>query len=176
VGPFRVTSQDKDHPFVFVQLMTSANVADPPGARVGATAPGYGPWLGDEEFLVVQPPQQFLSHYVFFTDPAYPTTNLVITRVKTAGSFQDVNIDCLGTIPAASWKDVGTSGLYQVTNVDLVRAAIGVGTCKNGRHVADSKGPIGVIVWGEDSYSSYAYPAGGNAATLTTATVPASPK
>jgi hypothetical protein len=74
------------------------------------------------------------------------------------------------------WQPVGSSGKYQVTDVDLLRAAIPSGTCTNGRHTAESAAPFGIVVWGEDSYSSYAYPAGGNAAQLTTVTVPATPK
>src|SRR5262249_11170148 len=122
----------------------------------------WQPMLGDEEFTIILPPAQFLSKYVFFTDPTYPTTNLVLTRIAGPGGFQDVTVDCIGTV--GGWQPVGTSGKYQVTDVDLLRAAIPVGTCTNGRHEAESKAPFGVVVWGEDSYSSYAYPAGGNAA------------
>jgi hypothetical protein len=115
------------------------------------------------------PPGQFLSHYVFFTDPAYPTTNLAITRVKTASGFHDVTVDCLGKV--GGWQPVGAGDRYEVTTVDLLRADVGVNNCANGRHVADSEGPFGIVVWGLDSYSSYAYPAGGNAAQLTDAVV-----
>jgi hypothetical protein len=48
-----------------------------------------------------------------------------------------------------------------------VRADIGVNGCKNGHHLAESEGPFGLVVWGLDSYSSYAYPAGGSALALT---------
>ena len=67
------------------------------------------------------PPGQFMSKYVFFTDPTYPTTNLVLTRVAGPNGFQDVTVDCLGTV--GGWQAVGTSGKYQVTDVDLLRAA-----------------------------------------------------
>jgi hypothetical protein len=171
-GPFRVTSQDADHPFAFAQLMPTANVDG--GSRPGATAPSYPPMLGDEEFVIVQPPPEFLSYYVFFTDPTYPTTNLVITRAKGPGGFADVEIPCLGKV--GGWQSVGAKGDYEVTNVDLVRAGVPVGSCQNGRQTAKSAAPFGLVVWGEDSYSSYAYPAGGNAAKLSNVTVPATPK
>src|SRR5258708_8426883 len=100
--------------------MDTANVSG--GSRPGAIAPGYGPQLGDEEFVIMLPPAQFLSKYVFFTDPAYPTTNIVLTRVKTAKGFLDVKLDCLGTV--GGWTAVGGSGNYEVTNVDLVRAGV----------------------------------------------------
>lgn len=170
-GAFRVQSQDDLHPFATAQIMPTANLDG--GSRPGATAPGYPLNLGDEEFVVMLPPAQFLSMYVFFTDPTYPTTNLVLTRVAGPSGFADVTVDCLGTV--AGWEPVGTSGKYEVTNVDLLRAAIASGTCANGRHTAQSTAPFGLVVWGEDSYSSYAYPAGGNAAQLTAVTVQPTP-
>jgi hypothetical protein len=176
-GSFRVASQDADHPFAAAQMMDTANV--PSGSVPGASEAycatfGFGPMLGDEEFVVMLPPAQFLSKYVFFTDPTYNTTHLVVTRVKTAKGFSDVNVDCLG--PISGWQPVGTDGKYEVTTVDLVRAGTGVGTCVNGRHDAQSEGPFGIVVWGLDCYSSYAYPAGGNAASLSTLTVPPVPR
>jgi hypothetical protein len=152
--------------------MDTCNI--PGGTREGALAPGFGMLLGDEEFVVLLPPQQFLSNYVFFTDPTYPTTNLALTRVRTPSGFQDVEVDCLGVI--AGWKPAGASGDYEVVTVDLLRANISNKTCQNGRHTAKSKGPFGIVVWGLDSYSSYAYPAGGYAAPLTTVVVPPEPK
>ena len=159
---FRVRSQDEKHPFALAQLMDTANL--PGGSRPGATAPGFGLLLGDEEFVIVLPPAQFLERYAFFTDPTYATTNLVLTRVKQADVFSPVTVDCLGEI--GGWKPVGQDGIFEVTTVDLVRADIGVNGCKNGHHVAESEGPFGVVVWGLDSYSSYAYPAGGSATAL----------
>jgi IgGFc binding protein len=171
-GAFHAQSQDAMHPFATAQIMPTANL--PGGSRPGATAPTYPPLLGDEEFVVMLPPAQFLAKYVFFTDPTYPTTNLVLTRGKGATGFQPVTVDCLGAV--TGWTPVGTSGQYEVTNVDLLRAGIASGTCTNGGHTAESTAPFGLVVWGEDSYSSYAYPGGGNAAQLTTVTVPATPK
>ena len=130
--------------------------------------------LGDEEFTILLPPPQFLSKYVFFTDPTYPTTNLVLTRVKGANGFENVTVDCLGKV--TGWQPVGASGTYEVTNVDLLRANVASGTCVNGGHTATSPAPFGLVVWGEDSYSSYAYPGGGNAARLSTVMVPPTPQ
>ncbi len=171
--PFQVSSQDADHPFAMAQIMNSAYFIGIGNLRPGAVEPGWDQMLGDEEFVVMLPPAQFLQHYVFFTDPSYPTTNLVLTRNKTSSGFHDVVIDCLGTV--TGWQDVGASGNYQVADVDLIRADVAVGNCANGRRVADSEGPFGIVVWGLDSYSSYAYPAGGNAAQLTETVVPPIP-
>jgi hypothetical protein len=158
-GPFKVTSQDAMHPFYVGQYMSGCQVTS--GSRPGANdAIGAGfACLGDEEYVNILPPAQWLSSYVFFTDPTYTTTNLVVTRKAGTTGFQDVTIDCLGTI--SGWQPVGTSGEYQVTNVDLQRLTP-VGTCTNGRHTASSAGAFNIMVWGLADFSSYAYPAGGN--------------
>ncbi len=166
--PFEISSQGDTHPFALTQLMDTANL--PGGTRPGATAPGFAPALGDEEFVIVLPPGQFMNRYVFFTDPTYATTNLVFTRVDAGDGFQDVEVDCLGTI--TGWQPVGDGGAYEVATADLMRADIGVNGCENGLHEASSDAPFGLVVWGLDSYSSYAYPAGGNALELTDVEVP----
>ncbi|AKV00780.1 hypothetical protein AKJ09_07443 [Labilithrix luteola] len=171
-GPFVVKSQDGNHPFYVGQMMTGGWVAS--DSRPGATPrDDNDATLGDEEYVNVPAPAQYLSKYVFFTDPTYPTTNLVIVRKKTAGGFGDVSVDCLG--PITGWKPMGTGGNYEMTNVDLLR--VGSSTnCQNGGHVATGTGPFGLIVWGLDGYASYAYPAGGNFATINSVVVPANPR
>jgi hypothetical protein len=160
---FVVSSQDAMHPFGFAQIMPTANLVG--GSRPGAHPSMYGPQLGDEEFVILFPPDQFLSRYVFFTDPTYWTTNLALVRVPDAmGTFQPVTVDCLGVV--SGWMPAGAAHAYEVTTVDLVRAGVGVGSCTNGHHVASSTAPFGVVVWGTDAYASYAYPAGGNARQL----------
>jgi len=150
VGPFVVKSQDKDHPFYLGQLMT------------GCFAGGQD-CLGDEEFVNLLPPAQFLRKYVFFSDPTYPTTNLVVVRAKDSG-FKDVKLDCAGQL--SGWKPVGASGEYEITNIDLIRNGQPNGQCNNGPHVAESEGRFGIMVWGLDNASSYGYPAGGSVAPI----------
>jgi hypothetical protein len=176
---FRVTSQDKNHPFYVGQIMPGCYVTggyptgpDRPGC--GSSPTGTGCCLGDEEFVNLLPPAQFLQKYIFFTDVTYSTTNLVFTRVKGTTGFQDVTLDCAGTL--SGWQPVGTEGLYETTNVDLVRSQIPNGTCNNGPHTASSTAPFGLVVWGLDQTSSYAYPAGGNVAAINTVVVPPIPK
>jgi hypothetical protein len=175
VGGFVVKSQDDKHPFYVGQGMPGCSVTS--GSRPGITMPppfGLGNCLGDEDYVVTLPPAQYLAKYVFFTDPTYATTNLALTRVKTASGFKDVNVACIGNV--SGWKPMGTSGKYEYTNVDLVRANMGVGTCKNGGQTATSDGPFGVTVWGLDVYASYGYPAGGNVGSINTVVVPPTPK
>ena len=107
-SPFVVSSQDAQHPFYISAHMTGANTVNGNTSADGR---------GDPEFVDVIPPAEFLSSYVFFTDPTYPETNLVVTRVRGPAGFTDVNLDCAGTLQG--WMPVGTSGLYEYTRVDL---------------------------------------------------------
>ena len=145
--PFTVKSADDQHPFYLAGHMTgwTALPIDVSGA-------------GDPETVNTVPPQQWLSSYVFLTDPTYGTTNLVFTRQKAGSSFQDVTLDCVGTL--TNWRPVGTAGAYETTSVDLVVDAENQGACTNGVHAAHSAAPFGLTVWGWDFAVSYAYPAG----------------
>jgi hypothetical protein len=169
VGGFIIHSQDSDHPFAIAQIMPSANV--PGGSRPGAVtdAAMFGGALGDEDFLLLLPPEQFRSKYVFFTDYTYATTNLVVTRQKGPGGFADVTVDCLG--PLDQWKPLGGSGEFEYTTVDLLRANVPTNSCTNGRQSASSSGHFGLSVFGLDTYSSYSYPAGGSAAKLSSVVI-----
>jgi hypothetical protein len=169
---FTVSSQDASHPFYVGQIMPGCMVTSGsrPGSNPNNTTFFGSDCLGDEEFVNILPPAQFLSKYIFFTDPTYATTNLVFVRVKGATGFQDVTLDCAGTL--TGWQAVGAGGQYEITNVDLVRGTTPNGTCNNGPHTAQSTGPFGLMVWGLDSYSSYAYPAGGNVAPINTVVIP----
>jgi len=175
-GGFTVKAQDDKHPFFVSQLMTGCMVSG--GSRTGCSQAAISKFgsccLGDEEYVIVVPPAQFLQKYVFFTDPTYPTTNLVVTREKTKQGFQDVTLDCAGA-PLTGWTPVGSAGQYEYTNIDLVRAGAKNGQCDNGPHVATSTGPFGLTVWGMDSFSSYGYPAGGNVAPINTVVLPPTP-
>jgi hypothetical protein len=171
--PFVIKSQDADHPFILVNNMTGAQTLTLAGGPVAAE--GYG----DAEFVRSVPVPQYLDHYVFFTDPTYPETNLVITRKKGDAGFADVKLDCAGTLGA--WTPIGSSGAYEYTRIDLVRHDFQPqGSCDNGRHEMTSSQPFGLTVWGWGSpettmftgYVSYAYPAGENVQPLTNVVVP----
>ncbi len=158
-GGFTVTSQDNSHPFLIAQIMG--------GSSVSSTS------LGDEEYVNVLPPAQFLSKYVFFSDPSYPDTRLAIVRVKGNNGFADVEIACSGKV--SGWKAMGSGGKYEMASVQLVEASVGVAGCSNGPQSAKSDAPFGVVVWGMARDSSYAYPAGGNAAGINEVVVPVVP-
>jgi hypothetical protein len=161
-GAFAVASQDSMHPFYVAQMM--------PGSY--AMGPDYR--LGDEDYTNVLPPAQYLSKYVFMTDPTYPTTTFSLVRVKGANGFRDVNVDCLGNV--TGWKPVGAGGKYEYATPDILRRGVAVGTCANGPHTVSSDGPFGITVWGLAEVASYGYPAGGNVATINTVVIPPVPR
>lgn len=163
---FVVKSQDDAHPFYVGQIM--------PGCQVKGGTSGSSGCLGDEEYVNILPPAQFLTKYAFFTDPTYGTTNLVFVRNKMSSGFQDVTLDCLGTL--TGWKPVDSADTYEITNVDIVRDGKPNGSCQNGPQTASSNGAFGVMVWGEDTFASYAYPAGGNVAPINAVVVPPTPR
>jgi hypothetical protein len=160
-GPFVVASQDLSHPFYAAAYMTG-----------GSNFNGEG----DAEFVNVIPTAQYLDSYVFFTDPTYPETNLVLVRAKGKNGFEDVTLDCAGVV--SGWVPLGA---YEYTRVDLETGNFtGVGGCANGAHSISSKAPFGVTVWGWGSeatglvytqYVSYAYPAGAGVKPVNTTVV-----
>ncbi|AKU99234.1 hypothetical protein AKJ09_05898 [Labilithrix luteola] len=182
-GPFTVKSQDDTHPFYMAAFMTGC----------AETNPDQSDCRGDPEFVNVIPPQQYRSSYTFFTDPTYPETNLILVRGKGTGQgqFEDVSLDCAGTI--TGWAPVGAAGDYEYARLDLVTGNFkGQNGCDNGIHTIKSNGMFGLTVWGWGSaasgssfgcsgsvcgglYSqavSYAYPAGAGVWAINQVTVP----
>jgi hypothetical protein len=161
-GPFVVRSQDDNHPFYLAAHMTGGDAFN---------------GEGDPEWVNIVPSAQFLDQYVFFTDPTYSETNLVVIRAKKNGSFAPVELDCLGEL--SSWMPLGD---YEYTRVDLVTGNFQpVNGCENGRREMWSDAPFGVTVWGWGSgatlgfntqYVSYAYPAGARVQTINEVVVP----
>lgn len=184
-GQFVVKSQDALHPFYMSAHMTGAALYDPEQQNP-PTGPADG--RGDAEFVNMVPPAEYLDKYVFFTDPTYSETNLVVVRVKGPSGFADVSLDCMGALEG--WLPLGKAGQYQYTRVDLVRHNFQPqGNCNNGRHEMSSKQPFGLTVWGWGSaetgslgagfytqYVSYAYPAGAGVAPINTVFIPTEPK
>jgi hypothetical protein len=169
-GPFVVKSQGGDHPFYLGGYMTGG---EPFGGE------------GDPDWVNVIPPQQYLNHYVFFTDPTYPETNLVVVRSpsKVDGSFAEVTLNCAGSatpVTLADWQPVGTG--YQYARIDISTGNFaGVNGCSNGRQEMQSALPFGVTVWGWGNTTatkqvSYAYPAGAGFTPINQVVIPPIPK
>jgi hypothetical protein len=168
--PFVVKSQDDKHPFALYEYMS--------GSGWSKLTNGNG--FGDPDFSVVVPPQQFMTNYVFFTDPTLPETNLVVIREKDQNAaFQYVELDCAGKL--GGWQAVGN---YQWTRADLSTGDFkAVGKCSNGRHEMKSAAPFGVAIWGWGTPQtadftanvSYSYPAGMNIQPINTVVIPPTP-
>lgn len=167
-GPFVVRSQDIDHPFYLGGYMTG-----------GAPFSGEG----DPDWVNVISPSQYLNHYVLFTDPTYPETNLVLVRTpsKVDGTFADVTLTCAGGVTKilTAWQPIGS---YEYTRVDLVTGNFtSVDGCSNGRQEVQSALPFSVTVWGwgntqQTQYVSYAYPAGAGFQPINHISVPPVPR
>lgn len=148
--PFVVRSQGPSNPFLFFTYMTGAGEA------------GQGGW-GDADFVRMVPPQQYMSHYVFYTDPTYAFTVLTVVRKKENGFFKEVRLQCMGTI--TGWQPVG-SGDFELAHVRIVDHFNGQGGCNNGVNIMQSDAPFGLWVWGwgsedtDTAWVSYGYPAG----------------
>jgi hypothetical protein len=166
--PFVVSSQDKDHPFMLFTYMTGSN----------AVQDGYG----DPDFVISVPPEQYLYQYVFFADPTYPETNLVIIREKGADMmFHDVTLDCAGVL--TGWQPIDAN--YEYTRTDLITGDFqNVGNCSTGRHLIKSDAKFGLWVWGwgtplTSTFTanvSYGYPGGMNVVPINQVVIPPQPK
>lgn len=168
-GAFQVTSQDDGHPFVLQESMTS-------GALFSDK--------GDPESLAARATAHFLDHHVFFTDPTFSETSLVVVRPSPTalgvGAY-DVTLDCKGSL--TDWTPLADG--HEFTRVNLVTGNFGkVGVCSNGWHQLASEYPVGVTVWGWGSDAalkpattlvSYAYSAGAAARLVNSVSLSADP-
>ncbi|MEM9455268.1 MAG: IgGFc-binding protein [Myxococcota bacterium] len=157
---FSVRAQDDAHPFSLSQYMSGTLEGQP-----GCTGiPGPCP-LGDDDWVVLVPPAQFLRAYAFFVDPTYATSTLVLVREAGPAGFADVELACLGAV--TGWQPVGRQGRYEYAHLELFRGGTAaVAACETSQHRAHSDANFGVVVWGTDSAASYGYPAGGNLRTI----------
>ena len=168
-GPFVVKSQGANFPFYLGGYMTGG------GAFNGE---------GDPDWVNVITPPQYLNDYVFFTDPTYPETDLVLVRTpsKVDGKFAEVTLDCAGAPSGQKVTGWTKIGAYEYTRVDLVTGNfMGVNGCSNGRQELKSPLPFGITVWGwgatqQTKLVSYAYPAGAGFQPINTVVIPPTPK
>ena len=137
-GPFVVKSQDAQHPFYMSRAHDGL-----PGGRTRA----HGDCRGDPEFVNVIPPQQYLASYVFFTDPTYPETNLVLVRTQDGGGLQGRDARLRGR---AHRLDAARHGGQLRVHAHRSRAPQlrEQDGCDNGRHEIHSDAPFGLTVWG----------------------------
>jgi hypothetical protein len=166
--PFVVKSQDADHPFMLFTYMSGSQWTQL------SNQGGYG----DPDFVLGVPPKQYTIDYVFFADPTYPETNLVVVRRQNAMmGFDDVTLDCAGVL--GGWQPVGA---YEWTRIDLMSHNFqNQGNCSTGRHEIKSKTPFGLWVWGWGTPEtttftanvSYGYPGGMSVQPINKLVIPA---
>jgi hypothetical protein len=148
--PFVVSSQDDAHPFMLFTYMTGA---DEVGGKTG------GP-----DFVLSVPTEQYLYHYVFFSEPVYPETNVVVVRqLGSDAQFHDVVLDCAGTLHG--WQPLANDLEY--TRLDLSTGSFyPVDACSTGVHEIHSEAPFEITVWGWGTAmtgtccASYGFPGG----------------
>src|SRR5262249_5210761 len=93
---FVVQSQGSDHPFLMLTYMSSSYALADVAIKTGYPGAAAIGGVGDSDCVRVVAGEQYLRRYVFFTDPTYPETNLVIVRRRGKTGFADVNLDCAG--------------------------------------------------------------------------------
>ncbi|AKU98870.1 hypothetical protein AKJ09_05534 [Labilithrix luteola] len=154
---FTVKTQDSKHPIHVNVYMTGSTYCN--GNPKYNMLTGYQTCTtGDPDYVNVPPADQFLDHYVFFTDFTYPLTVLTVVRRKTALGFKDVELSCGGNI--TGWQPLGSSGEYEFAWVQLTDGFVSTGDCGYGRQEATSDGPFGLTVWGMGQDASYGYVGG----------------
>jgi len=153
--PFVVRTQDAAHPIYVAAYMHGKG-----GGFYGSSSTAD---QGDPEFVNVVPAGQWRSSYSFYADPTYQETSLVVIRGRQRGAFEDVWLECAGTLEG--WAPVGTRSDYEFVRVDLQRLggagqAFGDKVCQTGLHRMKSEGPFTATIWGWARAASYAYPGG----------------
>ncbi len=153
--PFVVRTQDAEHPIYLAAYMQGFQ-----GTYYGTPDMAGN---GDPEFVNVVPAGQWRSSYSFYADPTYKETSLVVIRAKQRDKFEDVWLECAGTLEG--WTPIGARGEYEFVRVDLQRdggpgQAFGDKVCQTGLHRMKSDGPFTATIWGWSFAASYAYPGG----------------
>jgi len=155
--PFVVRSQEPAHVFSLTQLMSScSDAADDADAAVvyGQDGGEVVGCPGDPEIQSAPAAWEYAHHMVFVTNPAYPTTKLVIVRHRDDGGYHDVTLDCAGTL--GGWVPIGSStyeyAYVTLSDANFIAQSVGIGLCDNGNHVADSVGAFSIAVWQWGTY------------------------
>lgn len=152
-----------DGPIHVEQVMASQD-----GANVPRGLPG-----GDPSLIIVPPEEQFRSDYVFLTPDKYAFDFITVVvpfgaTVRFDGQLLSPQVCTLtatdGLKPeernGKSPEFVTYSCQLSYPTIDPDTGKLSPGMQNDGVHRLIASQPAGVIVWGFDSYVSYAYPAG----------------
>jgi hypothetical protein len=140
---------DADKPVLIADVQVSQEAAG-----VARGLPG-----GDPSMLFVPPIEQWRSDYILLTPDKYAFDYLVITAPESAKVFLD------GLPVDGKVCDTAAIAPYTVYRCQLSFPIIASGTVTPGRqndgvHRVQSDLPLGVLVYGFDSFVSYAYAGG----------------
>lgn len=159
-APFLVYS-DQDHPIEVMNLMKGAEATT---FDSGLSDPDQlGNLRGDPAITLSVPVEQYLSEYIFLSDPTY-AYNFVV--VASASPTPQIHLDCFDPIPSGRFQQI--SGDYSVATIVLSSEHASVkqpdGQCQDSGEVHHIWGdePFGIWVYGYYQDTSYGYPGGMN--------------
>ena len=163
-----------EKPILVGQFLEAQDAPDP---NIGGVVGPKDARIGDPDFILVPPVEQFRKDYVFLAPNKYVIdgVNIVVpVGVSVYLDGKELRQEDLTFMPAAQIMDtlsqkklkdpselggqfgdyglVGTSGKWAVWRLIVT----------DGVHVAEADQPFGVISYGYDQYVSYGYPAGLN--------------
>ncbi len=153
------------HPIAFAQFPASQQTTGIPSTILGERAPG-----GDPAYITIPPIQQWRSQYLFLVPSLYRFDFLLIAAPADAAILFD-DLPLSNVLPRCEYEPIGT-----IADGDNETEYIGIrcplsmpmpgdeGLQDDGRHTIESVGgqPIGLVVYGWDSFVSYGYPGGAN--------------
>ncbi|MDY0004562.1 MAG: IgGFc-binding protein [Polyangia bacterium] len=157
--PFLVSS-DQDHPIEVMNLMKGAQAT---AEDSGVSVDGLGNLRGDPAITLSVPVEQYLSEYVFLSDPTYAYNFVVVVRSDPSSV---IHLDCFDPIPNDRFTPV--SGDYAIATINLTSENTSVrmpdGSCQSWGEVHHVWGthPFGIWVYGYYQDTSYGYPGGMN--------------
>ncbi len=128
---FVVSSQDLQHPILVTQFFQGEEA--------------HSAQVGDPTMILAVPVEQYRTDYAFSTPTTVAQDYMNVIRPTGAA----VTLDGQPVSPASGWTTVGSSG-FQVGRVSIT----------DGTHHLSAAQPVGLTVYGYDSYVSYGYPGG----------------
>ncbi len=157
---------EADEPIAFGQFPASQQATGIPSTLPG----GQRPPGGDPSYMTVPPVEQWRSRYLFLVPNKYAYDYLLIAAPASAElRFDHIPLD---NVLTCEYETIGELPTGE-GGVDVEYVAIrcplsaptpdGPGLQDDGVHLLESDGdPIGLVVWGWDSFVSYGYPGGSN--------------
>lgn len=135
---FELQSQDASHPILLGQYFVSEEVTFPNPIGTGA---------GDPSLVLAAPVEQFRSNDIFLIIDTYAHNYInVVAPTGTAVSIDN-----------KSWSNNGCPAFAPITNSTYSAARCAM---TPGVHTLNANAPVGLTIYGVDSYVSYGYTGG----------------